>query len=154
MAQQSTERGLKIQIVRQVALKNDEAKKNARLTELLLDSWQNNKDVETVECLAWDYVEEFWTWKKCDSALLGIKTTVREEVNAKGKDVLYHYTANGKYFGSATKLGNEPVSYEGNFHITRENFEFNRFKLSTATTIADLFEPDDKSEDVTVASLA
>ena len=147
------ERNLKCEIIRQVGLKNDEAEDNTKLTRMLLESWKCITDHELVECLAWDYVDEFWIWKKCDSALLGIKTIVREEVNAKGKKVLYHYTVNGKYFGSARNLGNQPLSYEGNFRITQKDFDFNHFKIKTARCIADLFEPEDKSENVTIASL-
>jgi len=151
---QCKERSLKAEIKRQVVLKNDEAEDNKKLTKMLLDSWKCIPDHDLVECLAWGYIEEFWTWKKCNSALLGIKTTVSEQTNAKGQKVLYHYTQNGKYFGTARTLGNEPIFYEGYFKITRTDFEFNRFKIKTAKNIEDLFEPEDKSENMTVASLA
>lgn len=146
--------GLKKQINRQVGYREREEDKNAILTEMLLESWKNNTDFDTVESLAWDYVGKFPTWQKHNSEIFDLKTVIKEVENKKGEKVLYHYTHNNGFVGTVKKLGTEPVFYDGWFRITFEAFEFNKFKLRSAEKIADLFEPEDKSENVTLASLA
>lgn len=133
---------LKSQISRQAGLRQYQEVKNDKLTQMLLDSWKCIKDFDDLESLAWDYVEGFLVWKQCNSALLGIKTNLKEQVNKKGEKVLYHYTSNNCYYGTVKQLGTEPVFYDGYFRITRKDFKFNPLKLKKAKTICELFEPE------------
>jgi hypothetical protein len=52
---------------------------------------------------------------KVNSEVVNIKTEIKEYTNKGGKTHLAHFTMNGKYLGPCSKLGNEPIFYEGWF---------------------------------------
>jgi hypothetical protein len=62
-------------------------------------------------------------WKKMHSSVLGIKTIIKEYTNKQGRSHLAHFTIHGKYIGSCSKLGSEPVEYEGNFRVPEDATE-------------------------------
>jgi hypothetical protein len=96
--------------------------------------------------MIWDYIQHSPTtfWKPLDSKRLGIYTTIGSYTNKKGTTSLAHFTENGNYIGSVAKLGSNPVSYAGNFRISRDLFiidfsKLNDFKQNNDFSI--LFEP-------------
>lgn len=57
-------------------------------------------------------------WKKMNSSVLGVKTIIKEYTNKQGRTHLAHFTIHGKYMGPCSKLGTEPIEYEGYFQVS------------------------------------
>jgi hypothetical protein len=91
------------------------------LEACLVKAWKKNADEEDI----WEYIQNAkWnTFVKMDSAKLGIFTKLEPYTNKKGETKPAHFTENGTYIGSTKQLGDKPVSYMGNFKITKEHFE-------------------------------
>ena len=131
---------LKGQVSRQVGLKEWESSCKDHTRKALLKSWRY-VPVDKVEELIWDYLKgaPFSLWKKCNSELLGVKSTIGEYTNKKGEISQAHFTDNGNYIGSVKKLGEEPVYYEGNFKIRKGTFTIDLTVLPTCENITQLF---------------
>jgi len=95
------------------------------LEACLVKAWMYWDMLSFPEENIWEYIQEAkWnTYVKVDSAKLGIFTTIAPYTNKKNETKPAHFTHNGTYVGSTKQLGDKPVSYVGNFHITKEHFE-------------------------------
>ena len=142
--------GLKCEVKRQVGLKNEVKSVVAYELKHLLIAWQSMIQygnhsataegevsiMTRVANMVWDFVENIngGLWKmNYPSANLGVKSIIADYINKKtGKVSLAHYTDNGTYLGSVSKLGDQPIYYDGNFRITREKFNLCLFKLMMA----------------------
>jgi len=148
MAQQmqQMEIGLKTEIKRQSGLKEWEEAKGVYANKHLLTAWKTMLTIsgmeDKVEELVWDFVKSSKQpfWKKEKSGCFGIYSTIGEYTNKKGEKSLAHYTENGNYLGSVRNLGKEPVSYWGNFRITKERFELDLEKLAKAPLVQGALE--------------
>ena len=131
---------LKGEISRQVGLKDWEHKCKDHTTNALLKSWRK-VPMDNVEELIWDYMKTapFSLWKKCNSELLGVRSTIGEYTNKKGEKSQAHFTDNGNYIGSVKKLGEEPIYYEGNFQIRKDTFKVDLKNMCCAENITQLF---------------
>lgn len=114
--------------------------------DCMIESWKYCP-VDVAEKMAWQYVEKSNQdfWKKSKSELFGVLSyideyTIRTGKN-KGKTIQAHFSENHKYIDSVKNLGDKPVSYDGNFKITRNRFIFSHTNLYTAMSIEDLFVP-------------
>ena len=89
----------------------------------------------------WEYIQEAkWnTYVKIDSAKIGVLTTIAPYTNKKDETKPAHFTHNGSYIGSIKQLGDKPVSYVGNFRITKEHFE--AYLPENPKRMADFFRP-------------
>ena len=100
------------------------------LSQNYTNTWiiQEIKDGHIAEERVWELVlnDPCPQWVKCDSGALGILTTIGDYENKKGVVSKAHFTTNNKYLGSVAKLGDKPISYEGNFRFNdyKDNFEF------------------------------
>lgn len=100
------------------------------LSQNYTNAWiiQEIKDGHIAEERVWELVlnDPNPQWVKCDSGALGIFSTIGDYENKKGEISKAHYTVNNKYLGSVKKLGDKPISYEGNFQFNdyKEHFEF------------------------------
>lgn len=89
----------------------------------------------------WEYIQEAkWnTYVKIDSAKIGVLTTIADYTNKKHETKPAHFTHNGSYLGSIKQLGDKPISYVGNFRITKEHFEV--YYPANPKRVADFFRP-------------
>ncbi len=89
----------------------------------------------------WEYIQEAkWnTYVKIDSAKIGVLTTIADYTNKKHETKPAHFTQCGYYIGSIKQLGDKPVSYMGNFRITKEHFEV--YQPENPKRMADFFRP-------------
>lgn len=103
----------------------------------LVKAWAKHADEEDI----WNYIQQArWNnYVKIDSAKIGILTTIKDYTNKKFETKPAHFTYNGDYLGSIKKLGDKPISYMGNFHITKEHFEV--YLPKNPKRIADFFRP-------------
>ncbi len=130
--------GLKAQINRQSGLKRWEAEKGAHTIDCMVEMWKEYQDCynilaggkifrwkTTLEAKIWDFMlngpARFS--KKVSSSHFGLKTIIKDYTNKKGQSKPAHFTHRGWYFGSTKQLGSEPVVYEGNFEINKNNFQ-------------------------------
>ena len=134
----SVEIGLKTEIRRQVGLKEWEEKVGDYTQTHLVNTWKRMLVAgmeDEVKEMIWDYClnSPNKLWLKVNSEKFGIKSTIGEYENKKGKKSLAHYTANGHYLGSVLKLGDKPVGYEGNFRLSKGRFKLDITKLPDLT---------------------
>ena len=89
----------------------------------------------------WNYIEGCHQWWNGDSSRLGVYTTIGDWELKSGKIIRAHLTEHGNFIHRATEEGeySKPISYNGNFHITRARFQF--FMNEQGKHIADFFEP-------------
>lgn len=130
--------GLKAQINRQSGLKRWEAEKGAHTIDCMVEMWKEYQDCfnilaggkifrwkTTLEAKIWDFMlngpARFS--KKVSSSHFGLKTIIKDYTNKKGETKPAHFTHRGWYVGSTRQLGSEPVVYEGNFEINKNNFQ-------------------------------
>jgi hypothetical protein len=132
--------GLKTQVKRQVGLKNYQEEIAEYNQSCLIDMWkclcgETNREFLTKK--VWEYVENSPTtfWKKEMSGVFGIKSTIGIYTNKGGKESMAHYTENGNYLGSTKKYGEHPISYEGNFRITKDKYDIDFDRIKTMTKI-------------------
>lgn len=130
----NTERGLKCQIIR---------RRNERDSALKVNAQYNR------ECCAfavagilneehiWSLVDNHNLWKQCNSASVGVKTTIGDYTNKQGKTMKVHYSENGHYIEKCEKGDDKPKNYNGNFKITRDRFRF--MMNPEATCLTQLF---------------
>tara|TARA_R110002126_G_scaffold265136_1_gene408303 strand:- start:1390 stop:2070 length:681 start_codon:yes stop_codon:yes gene_type:complete len=144
-----TEKALKTEISKQVRLKNYETKSKNYNFDSLLTAWKliyKKGAPKTVHNMIWEHLENApsKTFIKCQSADLNIYSTIGEYKTKSGILSPCHYTHFGKYIGSVKKFGDKPISYEGNFIITQEQFDIDIHKLPQITNFTDLFTPKKK----------
>ena len=135
----SMEIGLKSQINRQAGLKRWEAEKGAHTIDCMVEMWKEyhgcyNSLASYGHHKRWSSIleEKIWDFmlngparfsKKVSSSHFGLKTIIKDYTNKKGQSKPAHFTQRGCYFGSTKQLGSEPVVYEGNFEINKNNFQ-------------------------------
>jgi hypothetical protein len=87
-------------------------------------------DVATdkIDSLIWQYQDINKLWWKGESEHLGVLSTIADYTNKRGVTSKAHYTQNGKYLKPA-KEGDQPISYEGHFRITKEKFEYDVYMV-------------------------
>jgi hypothetical protein len=145
--------GLKTQVSRQVSFK-ESAIADTNYTEYhMVQSWKLLHTAGLHEPLAeliWNYatsVPSQQLWKMdMESELIGVYSTISPYLTKTGRTSQCHFTANHKYIGSVTKLGDKPISYRGHFLITKKQFTLNLSKLATIppnskVNIECLFDP-------------
>lgn len=145
--------GLKTQVKRQVGLKNWNGDMADYNMSVLMKTWfklycidgEADDNTILIEDI-WNYVEGLplgaAVWKKMESSSLGMYSVIGEYISKKGVKSLAHYTENGNYLGSVKNMGDKPVSYQGNFKVTRDRFRVDLSKLRTIqplTPISHLF---------------
>ena len=86
------------------------------------------------------YVRENSVFKHLDDgSVVAVLSHIAPYTNKKGKTHQAHYSTNGKYLGTTTKMGEEPVGYMGWFKINDHLDKFNVVFPDDADTISDLF---------------
>ena len=119
--------GLKQAIGKQSNLKKCAVAQLDQMNELFAQSigemFELDVATDKITDLIWEYVNINKLWWKGDSERLGVRSTIADYTNKKGRTSKAHYTQNGKYLKPA-KEGDVPISYEGNFRVTREKFDF------------------------------
>jgi hypothetical protein len=81
----------------------------------------------------------------CNSAVVGVKTTVAEYISKKGKLSMAHYTVYGHYLGSVRDMGEEPVYYNGNFSVKEHKAELEErinYVAKDVRSLEDIFDLD------------
>lgn len=73
--------------------------------------------------------------KHMNSKILNIKSNIKKYTNKSGKCHMAHFSKQDKYLGSVSKLGNEPVFYDGYFFIGYDDLDF--FDLDFKYIISD-----------------
>lgn len=147
--------GLKTEVSRQVGMKLHQNNISDHHLKSAVDSWKLLYSVGVRD----ELIELIWknicdddgfgnVYFNCMSADVGEVSVIKDYTNSKGITKLAHYSVNGCYIGSINQLGNEPVSYKGNFLITRKHFEIDLEKLPSFNTslygkpkIEELFTP-------------
>jgi len=109
------------------------------LEATLVKAWKNTLALPVEDI--WEYIQEAkWnTYVKIDSAKIGVLTTIADYTNKKHETKPAHFTQNGSYIGSIKQLGDKPVSYMGNFRITKEHFEV--YEPANPKRATDFFRP-------------
>ena len=129
--QQIKEMSLKSQISRQVRLKEHKEATLAQMTDLFVQSLGAMTHLsmaeEVVSKLVWDYVDLNHLWWKGDSAKMNEFSIIKDYTNKAGKTFKAHYTVNDYYLCKA-KEDDKPISYQGNFPITRLCFDYSLTK--------------------------
>jgi hypothetical protein len=119
---------LKSEIKRQVRKKEWENEKGVHALDCLIEMWRilATDDAErwrtTLEEQIWRYIDEYSFSIKINSSYLGLKTVIKDYINAKGETKPSHFTQRGCYYGSIKTYGLEPVFYDGYFEINKNNF--------------------------------
>nr|WPF46512.1 MAG: hypothetical protein [Lake Baikal virophage 4] len=116
------EQGLKRQIIRQRTFKED-AQFQVRIllnenTKLALAGVLKEEHV-------WNIVLKLGLWKEgIKSSSVGVLSTIADYTNKAGKTFKAHFTENGYFLEKCKHDNDKPITYEGNFEITRERFRF------------------------------
>lgn len=129
--------GLKYQVARQRNMKLDFASQLDKCEDQFTAVILKHKD----EDAAWEY----WGTRRMvwhgNSERLGLASIIRDYTTKDGKRTFpAHFTHCGRYMGSVKKLGDKPISYTGNFVITREKFRVD-FSRENIKHVEDLFTP-------------
>ena len=109
----------------------------------LLASWkmlhENGIDVTSIVS---EYASKYpaTLWGSAVSSDFGVFTKISTYTNKKGVSHASHETMFGVYLGTASNMGDEPVSYKGNFPIIPIAFKVNARNLANATKVEQLFE--------------
>lgn len=132
--------GLKYQVARQAGMKRNKEEIAQYNLYRLMKAWNNihicngeDPEDDYLKEEIWDYIEssKFFEYIEAESKSLGIYSKIGEYENKKGHKSLAHFTVNNCYLGSVKELGNNPISYKGNFKICRELFDVDLTKLKT-----------------------
>lgn len=154
--------GLKTEVKRQVGFKHYEENVGNYNQKCMVDAWKCLYAVgvrEELKYLIWEHISTEYgkVWFQCMSAEVGAMSVIKPYTNEKGKTHQAHFSANDKYIGSVSKLGDKPISYEGNFLIHKNTFRLNIDALPDLVVfngqplIHHLFVPKYKQSKVAVA---
>ena len=144
---EATEIGLKTEVRRQVGLKKWEQNVKNHTQTHLVNAWKAllnaGMEHEALEEMIWDYClnSPAPLWIHANSAIFGITSTIGAYRNKKGRTFEAHFTLHNHYLDSVANLGDQPITYEGNFLLCRTRFTLDITKLPTLTRIEHLFEP-------------
>jgi len=134
MQSTNTEIALKTEIARQSGFKRYEEKVGDFNQYNMVLAWKTLApyNAPVVETMIWEYVSKhpssvYW---KGSSHLLGQLTVIKNYTDKKGVSKPAHFSVNNCYVGSINELGDEPMSYTGNFKITDINFNINLAELA------------------------
>lgn len=116
-----TERGLKIQIIKHRDQRNCAIQLNAVYSK---DCCAFVLAGVLKEDHVWTLVENQKMWKDCESASVGVMTTIGDYTNKKGVVMKVHYSENGHFIEKCKKEDEQPKSYDGHFQITKDRFRF------------------------------
>jgi hypothetical protein len=124
--------GLKTEVKRQVGMKKYEEKVGDYNQKCMVDAWKCLYAVgirDELVNLIWGHISDQTgygrVWFKCMSAEVGIRSVIKPYTNDKGITHQAHFSANDKYIGSVSKLGDRPISYDGNFLVNQRDFHLN-----------------------------
>jgi hypothetical protein len=134
MQSTNTEIALKTEIARQSGFKKYEEKVGDYNQYNMVLAWKTLApyNASVVETMIWAYVASHPSgihWKG-DSHLLGNLTHIAPYTDKKGVSKPAHYSVNDYYVGSVNELGDEPMSYTGNFKISPKKFNLNLAELA------------------------
>ena len=145
--------GLKTEVSRQVGLKRYVIDELGITLSYLIDCW---KIIPMPEEQIWEYVLRTKVYIKTLSSSVGLYTYIEKYILKGGKVIDAHFTQNGKYFGPVSKLGSEPVAYEGFFKLNRNQFQIDisniqNLKFSNGTVNWEIiFKPTQKIETIPI----
>ena len=97
----------------------------------------------------WNYVRTSNLALPIDSSVVGKFSTIKEYENKKGFKHMAHFNGNGKYIGTVSKLGKDPVSYKTlliGLEQIQEFFTIN-MKVGKTKEITDIFIVREKEND-------
>jgi hypothetical protein len=134
MQSTNTEIALKTEIARQSGFKKYEEQVGNYNQFNMVKAWQclAPYNAPVVETMIWEYITSHpsGVWWKGESHLLGELTHIAPYTDKKGVSKPAHFSANDHYAGSVKELGDEPMSYTGNFKISPIKFNLNLAKLA------------------------
>ena len=135
--------GLKQAIGKQANLRRDAERDLALMNKLFAKSLgvlvEMDVPTEKITEMVWNYVEINQNWWSGQSREVGEFTRIGDYTNKKGRTSKAHFSKYGKYLKPA-KEGDEPESYEGNFRITKDKFDYN-IQYSARTDWEIVFSP-------------
>jgi hypothetical protein len=138
---------LKYQVKRQVGLKEQSYTANAYLQKQMISSWitmQNYITREQLHNIIWDFVDNspFEIGILIPSHLINIYSTIKEDINKKGKKYLAHYSQHGNFLGLVSQMGSKPISFPTFVDVRRHKdligIDFKKL-IDTTLLIKDLF---------------
>lgn len=92
---------------------------------------------------ALDFAKENGMFISCDSSVIGELSHIKEYKTKAGKTFNAHFTIYNNYIGKCSELGNEPISYKGNFlyKVYEKQFEkYQRAFIEGFIKLEDLFD--------------